>query len=237
MPWTADWQAATSSEIIIMKLRGLFIFLGVAGLVTASIAVAVAAYIQRLPEPEQADREGLFRWLVQTHLRDEPQDIQLRLLNRVEQELGQGIDLTQCLTRIDSAQCARLLENVDRLAECWFFREADRYFAAPATGRTTLLRQQAERVQQLGILEQIAALEGHSLNRPGGDTASARMAEAANNARRLDRWLIDVAPQQRERLNQYFSALRAALVWNNLQQWFSPSKPSAPQPSAKQTAA
>jgi hypothetical protein len=214
-----------------MKRRSLFIFLAVAGLATASIAVAVAAYIQRLPEPEQADQQGLFRWLVQTHLRDEPQDIQLRLLNRVEQELGRGIDLTQCLTQIDSDQCKRLLENVDRLAECWFFREADRYFAEPEPGRTTLIRHQAQRVRELGILEQIAALEGH-----GTDTASAKMAAAADNARRLDRWLIDVAPQQRDRLNQYFSALRAALVWDNLQQWFSPRKPAAqkapPAPSS-----
>lgn len=179
-----------------MKRRGLIIFIGVAGLVTASIAVALAAFIQRLPDPEQADRQGLFRWLVQTHLRDEPQDIQLRLVNRVEQELASGIDLTQCLSQIDAVQRTRLLENVDRLAECWFFREADRYFAEPEAGRIRLVRRQAERVQQLGILDQIAALEGH-----GGDTASARVAAVADNARRIDRWLTDAEPQQRERLN------------------------------------
>ena len=200
-----------------MKRRGLLICLAVAGLATASIAVAVAAYIQRLPAPEQADQQGLFRWLVQTHLRDEPQDIQLRLLNRVEQELIHGIDLTQCLTQIDPEQCARLRENVDRLAECWFFREADRFFAEPQAGRIALLRHQAERVRQLGILEQIAKLEGH-----GGDTASARMTAVADNARRIDRWLTDVPAPQREPMNQYFTALRGALVWDNLQQWLSP---------------
>jgi hypothetical protein len=204
-----------------MNRRGLIIFVGVAGLATASIAVAVAALIQRLPDPEHADRQGLFRWLVQTHLRDEPEDIQLRLLNRVEQELVHGIDLTQCLTQIDSQQCERLRENVDRLAECWFFREADRYFAEPANGRTALLQRQAERVRQLGILEQIAALDGHA-----DKSATARMAAVADNARRLDRWLIDVAPQERDRFSQYFSALRAALVWNNLQQWFSLQQPA-----------
>ena len=110
-----------------MLKHRLVIFLTLAAVATASIAVAVAAYIQRLPEPETADRQGLFRWLVQTHLREEPQDIQTRLLNRVEQELANGIDLTQSLSQIDSAQRSRLLENVDRLAECWFFREAERY--------------------------------------------------------------------------------------------------------------
>ncbi len=170
-----------------------------------------------MPEPETADRQGLFRWLVQTHLREEPQDIQTRLLNRVEQELANGIDLTQSLSQIDSSQRTRLLENVDRLAECWFFREAERFYAEPESGRLTLLRQQADRVKQLGILEQMAALEGH-----GGDTAKAKLAAVADNARRVDRWLADVAPPQRERLSEYFTALRGALVWNNLQQWFSP---------------
>jgi len=204
-----------------MLKHRLVIFLALAAVTTASIAVAVAAYIQRLPDPETADRQGLFRWLVQTHLRDESQDIQTRLLNRVEQELANGIDLTQCLSQIDSVQSARLLENVDRLAECWFFREADRFYAEPESGRLTLLQHQAQRVRQLGILEQIAALEGH-----GGDTAAAKLAAVADNARRLDRWLTDVAPQQRERLNEYFSALRGALVWSNFQQWLSPVNPS-----------
>jgi hypothetical protein len=209
-----------------LKRRGLFIFLTLAAVAMASIAVAVAAYIQRLPEPEQADRQGLFRWLVQTHLRDEPQDVQLRLLKRVEQELAGGIDLRQCLTQIDSAQRARLLENVDRLAECWFLREADRYFAESATGRPILIRQQADRVRQLRILEQMAALEGH-----GGDGARARMSAVAENARRLDRWLTDVAPQQRARLDQYFSTLRGALVWNSLEQWLSPLRSSQGAPA------
>ncbi|HEX3997825.1 MAG TPA: hypothetical protein VHX65_04685 [Pirellulales bacterium] len=201
-----------------MKRRGLLIGLAIIGAATASIAVvAVAAFIQRLPEPEQADQQGLFRWLVQTHLRDEPADIQQRLLNRVEQELAHGIDLTKCLTQIDKEQRARLLENVDLLAECWFFREADRYFSEPETGRIALVKRQAERVRQLGILDQISALEGH----PKG-TASAGMAAMADNARRLERWLADVAPQQRQRVSEYFSTLRAALVWNSLQQWFSP---------------
>ena len=118
-----------------MLKHRLVIFLTLAAVATASIAVAVAAYIQRLPEPETADRQGLFRWLVQTHLREEPQDIQTRLLNRVEQELANGIDLTQSLSQIDSAQRSRLLENVDRLAECWFFREAERFYAEPESGR------------------------------------------------------------------------------------------------------
>jgi len=218
-----------------MRHRSLLIGLAMLAVATISIAVAVAALFPRLPEPEQADQQGLFRWLVQTHLRDEPQDIQNRLLNRVEKELNGGIDLTQCLSQIDKDQCARLLENVDRLAECWFLREARRYFAEPESGRMTLINRQADRVRQLGILDQIATIEGH-----GNGTVSAKMAAAADNAARLERWLADVAPHERQRVSEYFSTLRAALVWNSIQQWVSPLKfpaakpaPSSPKASAQ----
>lgn len=188
----------------------------IAGIATVSVALAVIAYCQRLPEPEQADHEGLFRWLVLTRLSDEPQDIQLRLLNRVEKELAGGTNLTECLTKIDSQQCARLSENVDRLAECWFVREADRYYAAPKDGRIALLKHQAERVRQLGIFEQISTLEAHGR---GGSPAQQAPATAADDyVRRLNRWLSDVGPHERQRLSDYFWALRGALVWNSLEQ-------------------
>ena len=48
------------------KRLALSSFLGLGALATVSLAVAVAAYIQRLPAPEETDQRGLFRWLVRS---------------------------------------------------------------------------------------------------------------------------------------------------------------------------
>src|SRR2546423_12898775 len=96
---------------------GIFIGLPLVVIGTASLAFAVAAYIQRLPDPETADRRGLFRWLVQCDLREEPSDVQRVIMRRVEEELLAGIDFREVASMIDDSQREQLLANADLLAQ------------------------------------------------------------------------------------------------------------------------
>jgi len=201
------------------KRLALSIVLGMGALATVSLAVA--AYMQRLPAPEETDRRGLFRWLIETDLAQQPRDVQLRLLTRVEEELLAGIDFRSGLSQIDATQRGRLLANVDRLAEIWFLREADRFYAEPEAARPDVLDRQARQIRRLGILEQMSALEGH-------DTAQAvdHVAAVAEHARRVDRWIEQAPAAERERLTTYFSALRGRLLWDSFQNWLTPAPKS-----------
>src|SRR5438552_2898791 len=137
----------------------IFIGLPMAVIGTASLAFAVAAYIQRLPDPETADRRGLFRWLIERDLREEPRDLQLAIMGRVEKELLAGVDFREVAAMLNDSQRKLLLENADLLARAWFAREADRYHAEPELNRPQLLGRQIEQIQRLGIMDQLSALE------------------------------------------------------------------------------
>ena len=219
------------------RRRGLLVSLLAGVLVVGALAVAATAYLTRLPSPEQADRAGLVRWLVVTDLRSEPHELQFRLLNRVEQELAAGIDLHGGLAQLSPDQRQRLAANVDRLGECWFLRAADAYLAAPESGRLALLDQQAERIRQLGIFEQLELIErGAAANNPSAATspnaaatapgekpAAARaidyFAALTHNVERVERWIGEAPAAQRQPLQTYFDALRSRMLWSHLQKW------------------
>ena len=186
------------------RRRGIFIGLLLGFLATVSLAVVVAAYIQRLPDPSTASRRGLFRWLVERDLAEQPRNVQLVIMGRVEKELLAGTDFSKVAAMLDDVQRQRLLANADLLARCWFEREADRYFAEPESRRSALLGQQITEIQRLGIMDQLAALEhwsSHSGSHPAQSAgiASTRDASAtkgslaslAAQAQRVDQWLAE----------------------------------------------
>ncbi|HEV2972591.1 MAG TPA: hypothetical protein VGY55_21670 [Pirellulales bacterium] len=207
------------------RRRGIFIGLLLALLGTASLAVAVAAYIQRLPDPETADRRGLFRWLIECDLREQPAELQLIILRRVEGELRAGIDFSKVAAMLDDAQRQRLLANADLLARRWFRRAANFYFAEPAGRRGPILAQQIEQIQGLGIMDQLSALErGSSIANPEPGKANRVVANdwvssLAAQTKRIQTWLDDTEPQERQRMEQYFTALRDRLLMDSVRKF------------------
>jgi hypothetical protein len=210
---------------------GIFIGLPMAVIGTASLAFAVAAYIQRLPDPETADRRGLFRWLVERDLRDEPRDLQLAIMRRVEKELLAGVDFREVAAMLNDSQRKLLLENADLLARAWFHREAELYLAAPEPTRPLVLGRQIEQIQRLGIMDQLSALENWSAEHgsgvgaqgsekpaaPGAATHATTnsLATIATQIKRVERWLVEAEPPERPRLAQFFTALRDRLLLNS----------------------
>ncbi len=211
---------------------GIFIGLPMAVIGTASLAFAVAVYIQRLPDPETADRRGLFRWLIERDLREEPRGLQLVMMQRVERELLAGVDFREVAAMLNDAQRQLLLNNADLLARAWFAREADRYLAEPESTRPLMVGRQIEQVQKLGIMDQLSALEnwttgqGSRVGGEGSDKPAAAgaathsttnsLAALATQIKRVEIWLTEAEPQERLRLAQYFAALRDRLLLNSL---------------------
>ncbi len=211
------------------RRRGLLFSLLVAVLGGGSLAVAAAAYLTRLPSPEEADRKGLVRWLVVTDLRVEPLELQLRLLNRVEQELAAGIDLNGALAQLSPEQRQQLAANVDRLGECWFLRSADGYFTAPQSDRSAVLDQQVARIAKLRIFEQLELVEGGAAASSRKATITAQPPAAArtvdyltalsHNVARVERWIGAAPAAQRQPLQAYFDVLRSRMLWSHVKKW------------------
>ncbi len=214
------------------RRRGILVGLVLAGAGLATLAAAVAALIQRLPEPETADRRGLIRWLIERDLREQPWDMRLRLVNRVEQELLAGVDLREVATMLDADQCRRLIDNGDELARVWFVREANHYAAVSPDQQPSLLGEQLDHVRRLGIMDQLAAIEQWAAARAGRTgTASAAKAETsepqtprttapfASSTERFQRWLAESAPAERAKLQDFFTAIRNRMVIEAVRGW------------------
>lgn len=112
------------------RRNGLIVGLAVAVVGIAGVAIGVAAYLKRLPDPQTADRRGLFRWLVECDLRQQPVETKLVILQRMEGELLKGIDFREIASMLNDQQRRKLLENADLLANLWFRRQSDRYFGS-----------------------------------------------------------------------------------------------------------
>ncbi len=209
-------------QTFLSRRRGLLIALLVAVVGGGSLAVAAAAYLTRLPSPEEADRTGLVRWLVVTDLRTEPLELQLRLLNRVEQELAAGIDLNGALAQLSPEQRQQLAANVERLGECWFLRSADAYFAVPAADRSAVLAQQVARIAKLRIFEQLELVEGGAAamsGLPASVPAANYLAALSHNVQRVERWISAAPAAQRQPLQAYFDVLRSRMLWSRVEKW------------------
>lgn len=193
------------------RRNGLLVGLAVAVVGIASVAIGVAAYLKRLPDPQTADRRGLFRWLVECDLRQEPVETKLVILQRMEDELLKGIDFREIASMLNDQQRRKLLENADLLASLWFRRQSDRYFGAAAADRSNLLGEQVSQIHRLGIMDQLSALENRS-SANDSDTAA-----ASTFVKRIDRWLAEADSSERPRLVEYFGALRDRMLWDGLQ--------------------
>jgi hypothetical protein len=242
--------AALMPKAFLHRNRGLLAALLVLLLGGISVAAAMAVHYSQLPAPELADRRGIVRWLIETRLRDQPQDVQMRLLARVEQELLAGIDLRDAIVQLDPAHRELLAANVDWLANCWFHREAAAYFATPDAGRAAMLDRQLQRIRDLRIFEQLEVIEAGAashadaavagVNGRNGSAAqnsaaapSGKPATASTGAKpaasgvpprtvaRVERWIRESDAAERGRLETYFMTLRGRMLWNSFQKWFS----------------
>ena len=149
------------------RRNGLIVGLAVAVVGIAGVAIGVAAYLKRLPDPQTADRRGLFRWLVECDLRQQPVETKLVILQRMEGELLKGIDFREIASMLNDQQRRKLLENADLLANLWFRRQSDRYFGVAASDRSNLLGDQVAQIRRLGIMDLLSAIE----NWPAGSSS------------------------------------------------------------------
>jgi hypothetical protein len=123
------------------------------------------------------------------------------------------------------------VENGDEMARVWFVREAGHYAAAGQDQRPSLLDQQIKHVQQLGIMDQLAAIErwaaGRKQPQPSSSIAtpvkpaaqpSGSMSLVANTER-IKRWISETVPAERTKLQEFFAAIRNRMVLDTIRSW------------------
>lgn len=210
-----------------MNRRGVIIGLLAGLLGTASIAVAFVVYVQRLPDPDTADRRGLFRWMIETDLPEQPREIQATMLRRVEAELIAGIDFREVAAQINDEQRQILLRNADFLGRLWFRREAGRYLAEPAERRPIVLGQQIDEIRKLAIMDQLSALENWTASKSAAASGqgtqnpnpAGAIAALAAQSKRIERWLAEASPEDRPAMSQFFAALRDRLILDSFRRF------------------
>ena len=145
----------------------------------------------RLPDhPDQANREQLFRWLVFREVENEPRSVQVALVNRLEEELRDGLE-DQNQVALSETYQQRLNRNILCLKKAWFDDRVDRYQECPPKQRSDYLSRQIETVQ---IWSEIDL---------GGDDPEAnRHAFTMQFFDDVERWIAEASPPRQAIMTQ-----------------------------------
>jgi hypothetical protein len=96
-------------------------------LAATGIGAAVPFLVSGLPNPAVANREELLRWLVARDLAKESPETCLVLVQRLEEEFGDGLDWDSLDGEVTDAQREQLWKNIPRLFGPWLSEKAAIY--------------------------------------------------------------------------------------------------------------
>jgi hypothetical protein len=186
----------------------------VGGLVKGLILVALLAagavwYLTnaRLPDPEHCDRAQLLLWLVGRDLEQEPFELRVRLLRRLEQDMPQDLNPERARRWLTEARRAQLERNIAALVEPWFFDKMERYFALPRRERTAYVDQVIDRLAALRGLKAAAEPQERGVRQPR--VVQVFMTQVAEWQKRAD-------PKQRAEIREFLFALQTRWVARGL---------------------
>jgi hypothetical protein len=94
---------------------------------------------QRMVELVKA---GVVHWLATYNLTEQPRDVQLAVVNRIQRSLGEGASFDSNSSDLDEVQLRVLSQNVDLLLGVWFKERAKQYARCEQPERLPFLREQ-----------------------------------------------------------------------------------------------
>ena len=194
---------------MLRRLRNVITFAVLVSLSAVSIGAAAIVYIYRLPDPEAADGNALFRWLVTRELRNESRQTQLKLLRRLEVELRTGVsNVDEVKENLDPAREAQLRRNLELLGSLWFRQQAATFAALPNEERNAFIDERLLQLQDLATIYQtLAGGQSGQTSAKGGDAGSLFRALALVN-----KWIEGAAPQEQKQMHAFIGAVQARFV-------------------------
>ena len=184
------------------KRRGILGVLVLLALLAAAAGTWFVAHA-RLPDPAQCDRTQLLLWLVAGHLDQEPRELRLRLIDRLEQEARGDLDATLAKQWLSEARREQLDKNIAALVEAWFFDKSEHYFAIPQAERAAYVDQ---------LLDRLIALRGaKAAVRPAGRPRLVKVL-----LEQVPEWQRRADPKQRAEISEFLVALQTRWLARNL---------------------
>jgi hypothetical protein len=193
---------------VIRKVRDALTLIAFVIVVAVSIAAAVEAARQGLPEPVFSDPLERLRWLSLHDIRQEPRDVKLRHAHRLEEDFSKKVDWQGQIELFDDTQWKQFEENFDELMRIWFMQKVDTWSSLPAEDQNLYLD------DQLGYLMSWKALQREQpQNSKGGRRRRQQKPESFTAVRkRVQGWMAAEGPEQRGRIENFVEAVIARIV-------------------------
>jgi len=185
------------SYSIVKKHRGILTVLTLVLLGSMGGAVAVHMLYFRLPDPQTASREGLFRWLLQRDLSHEPRDTQLALVDRFEQEIRSGVPLGDgSAASLSEDQRRRIAANIELLKHVWFVSRVDGFSARESTQRDAYLDAQIATVAGWSAIDAELARQFDAESHTNRDSATTQWFN------QIEQWMAEAPQLQRQQMHR-----------------------------------
>lgn len=202
--WPGRTRPAASTDVTNEESmhyhRGILTVLVSAALLAAAVMTALVWYYPSLPDPAEADRRDLIRWLVTRDLSRVPEATREVLAERLEEEFSGEIDWDAMAGELTDQQRQRLVENVGRLIGPWIRGKACRYAALSEAERPAYLDGLIDTLQQWRGLDGLAPDAGAS-----GSAASGRSVLSLDRAHVLAE---HAGPAEQRQVDEFVIALQ-----------------------------
>jgi hypothetical protein len=172
------------------------------------LAVAVStigwhAWSIYLPDPVRADGAALLRWLVLQELADQPRQRQILIVDRLAEQLNQGLPAAGNTARLSLSQRQRLARNLTASKRIWFETRVDRYAAIPAAEQWEFVNAQVATVLRWADLSAPAAAAEIPA---GADECETRHDATMQFFDELERWVAEADSDRAARMRQAVQA-------------------------------
>lgn len=194
------------------KIRTILV-LAVVAILVASAAAGTHLYMAyRLPDPETADREGLFRWIITADLSEYPTEIHQVLIQRLEEEITKSsenapeeegdIDWDAIEKKLPEKYRPQLWNNAQILLRPWFFNKMDEYDAVSTSEKIEIIDQMLDQTKIWKGLIRFAPPGKIDKDKPG-------LCMAILLFGKTQEWKQDSTPEEAKRLDDFVAAIQA----------------------------
>lgn len=189
------------------KLRDALSIIVFAAAVAVSIAAAVEAARQGLPEPVFSDPFERMRWLSVNDVDQLPEEAQLRMVHRLEEDFTRDVDWQAQIDLLDDAQWQQFNENFNELTRLWFLQKVDSWWNLPEEQRPIYLEDQFGNLLSWKPLAREAAKSGQ-----GRRGRQRQLGNLKAMGQRMQSWLANENDDVRQRVEVFMKAVGEHLL-------------------------
>jgi len=163
----------------------------------AVVGTAALPLVSKLPDPADASREDLLRWVVTQDLNQHSPKTRLVLACRLEQEYRDGVDWQSLEERTTETQRRQIWKNIPLLLEHWLYMKSAAYSGLSSEKRQAFVDDSLDMLSTWRGAEQLCPRQDDSTS---GSLLSMLVEQVEKHRQNAD-------PQQREQMTQYLLAL------------------------------